>query len=189
MTTLLERMRNAEKEATEPKPETDTSGAMRVEVSGMGGPERPSNLVDLMRQWNKNAPKETTEQQTTTKPSKQKLTQAPSEDWKIKPERQAELDKGRIATLQQELANEQQKLSTAKPQDKPAVQSNIDAIRRELVSAGFKNNIGAPKGRSEIDMVNPDRADTISVAPTRPQQSNELVNPANKASIAVVCAL
>jgi hypothetical protein len=182
MTTLLERMRNAEKEATEPKPETDTSGAMRVEVSGMGGPERPSNLVDLMRQWNKNAPKETTEQQTTTKPSKQKLTQAPSEDWKIKPEKQAELDKGRVFALQQELAREQENLAIAKTaREKQIAQTNVDAIRRELVSAGFKGNIGAPKGRSEIDMVNPDRADTISVAPTRPQQSNELVSPANKA--------
>ena len=59
MTTLLERMRNAEKEATTERPDADTSGAMRIEVSGMGGQERPSNLVDLMRQWNKNAPKET----------------------------------------------------------------------------------------------------------------------------------
>jgi len=182
MTTLLERMRNAEKEATEPKPESDTSGAMRIEVSGVSGPERPSNLVDLMRQWNKNAPKETTEQKTTTKPSKQKLTQAPSEDWKIKPEKQAELDKGRVFALQQELAREQENLAIAQTaREKQIAQTNVDAIRRELVSAGFKGNIGAPKGRSEIDMVNPDRADTISVAPTRPQQRNELVSPANKA--------
>lgn len=188
MTTLLERMRNAEKEATTERPNADTSGAMRIEVSGVSGPERPSSLVDLMRQWNKNAPKETkTEETTTTKPAKQKLSSATSvndDSWrKVKPEQQAQRDQGRIAVLQQELAKEQENLSVAStPRDKKIAQTNVDALRRELVSAGFKGNLGAPQNRSEIDMVNPDRAENIVVAPNRPpQQRNELVNPANRA--------
>jgi hypothetical protein len=165
MPTLLERMQTANAEAGKVNENIDTSNSLRIESSGIGGVERPKSLLDVMRNMNE---QKSSKQETTTT-NKQKVTQASSEDWKIKPEKQAELDKGRVFALQQELAREQENLAVAQTaREKQIAQTNVDAIRRELVSAGFKGNLGALKGRSEADMVNPDRAENISVAPTQP---------------------
>jgi len=171
MPTLLERMQAADAEAGKVNENLDTSKSLRIESSGIGGQERPKSLVNLMKSWNEEKP---TKQET---PSKQKLTQAPSEDWKIKPERQAELDKGRVSVLQQELAQEQKNLSTAKPKDKPAIQSNIDAISRELASTGFKGGIATPKNRAATEMVSPQPAQPAGQSVARNRAGQIVQNP------------